>query len=226
MGKGQLVFKGEKVKKKKSKTKHSVNDNGAKDVEQTPIASTTLPAEEERAVTASAAKSTGKSEPQTTSSTVAPVMKQGTGKITTSGTVVTGHDTKFEKELNIGDAILCVLENGTEELRVITMRLSNVSLNLSSAFSKNIKIPSTFHFIRKPRDIQKERTDAQKRQMDTLQEQRTHVFDLYSNESLVYREKTETGSYRIRREHVGSGESKTRGSLLELRAKKSSDKYC
>jgi hypothetical protein len=63
--------------------------------------------------------------------------KKGAGTIMASETVVTDHDTRFEKEVAAGDAIQC-----NDELRVITMRLSNGSLNLSSTFSKSLKTPT------------------------------------------------------------------------------------
>ena len=223
MGKGQLLFKGEKIKKKKNKSKHAVS-GGKQESQDGESGSGPIPAIPSVSIT------TTTSRPATadTPTVAPPTIRKGTGKITTSGSVVTGHDnTRFEKELNPGDAILCVLENGTEELRVITMRLSNASLNLSSAFSINVKVPTSFQYIRKPKDVHKERTDAQKRNAELLHEQKTHAFDLYGNEALVYREKTETGSYRIKREHLGgSGVSNTRGDLLQLRSKKTSDKYC
>ena len=244
MGKGQLLFKGEKPKKKSKKSKHSHSSNSSNhdnhrqddDNEKRviPIAEGVDHATADLAVA---------SRPLATTPSVAPpppptggsLMKHGTGKITTSGTVVTGYETRFEKELQAGDAILCTLGNGgTEELRVVTMRLSNISLNLSSAFSTNIKTPTSFQYIRKPRDVHKERAEAHKRTAETLREQKTHAFDLYGNDSLVYREKTETGSYRIKREPLSGTTGKTaaataarsRGDLLEMRAKKTSDKFC
>lgn len=151
-------------------------------------------------------------------------MKQGTGTITTSGTVVYGDSTKFEKEISIGDAILCSV-NGQDELRVVTMRISNQSLNLSTPFSTNLKTPTEFHYIRKPRDAQQEKRDSQKKLETTQKEQQTHAFDLYGSETLVYRERTENGSYRIKHESIDSRDQ-TRGDLLIKRSKKTSDKYC
>ena len=214
MGKGKLLFKGDKTKKKKKKSKHSIKevetDHGAS-VAAAPM-HLTVPNNKP-----SIKKSS------TESSSSVPTLKKGTGQITSSGTVVTGHDTIFEKEVSAGDALMCIVD-GREELRVITMRLSNQSLNLSSAFSESIKIPQSFQYIRKPRDIAKEQRDALKKQRETKQNLQQHAFDLYSAGSLVYREKTETGSYRIKREQADGVSS--RGDLLHMRAKKTSDKYC
>jgi hypothetical protein len=47
-------------------------------------------------------------------------MKQATGKITTSGTVVTGHGTSFDKEfLNQGDALI-IMRGDEQEMRIVT----------------------------------------------------------------------------------------------------------
>lgn len=211
MGKGKLLFKGDKTKKKKKKSKHSI-----KEVETDHGASVTAPMH----LTVPNKPSIKKS---STESSSVPTLKKGTGQITSSGTVVTGHDTIFEKEVSAGDALMCIVD-GREELRVITMRLSNQSLNLSSAFSESIKTPQSFQYIRKPRDIAKEQRDALKKQRETKQNLQQHAFDLYSAGSLVYREKTETGSYRIKREQADGASS--RGDLLRMRAKKTSDKYC
>ncbi|KAL3935190.1 MAG: hypothetical protein SGBAC_009246 [Bacillariaceae sp.] len=219
MGKGQLLFKGDKSKRKKKKSKHSKKDEASStstvvtSKEPQPLDTlTSLPAPIKPAKPASS-----KSD-----SAAMPTMKKGTGEITTSGTVVTGHETRFIKEVSTGDAILCNV-NGQDELRVITMRLSDQSLNLSSAFSESLKHPVSFQYIRKPRDLAKEKKDAFKKQKEAKQDLEQHAFDLYSGKgSLVYREKTETGSYRIKRQEVSGVDS--RGDLLHMRAKKTSDK--
>jgi hypothetical protein len=69
-----------------------------------------------------------------------------------------------------------------------------------------------------------ERQEAQTRAQNTQQEQETHAFDLYGNAaSLVYREKTELGSYRIKREQIDRASHED---LLYMMSKKTSDKYC
>jgi hypothetical protein len=212
MGKGQLLFKGDKSKKKKKKSKHSKKDEES--------SSTTI-VKEPSSLTSSASASMPVRNPNKKAEPATPIMKKGTGKISSSGTVVTGHGTKFTKEVNSGDALMCMV-NGREELRVITMRLSNQSLNLSSAFSESLKHPVSFQYIRKPRDIVKEQQDSLKQEKESKQDLQQHAFDLYDAGSLVYREKTETGSYRIKRQEVSGTNS--REDLLYMRAKKTSDK--
>lgn len=214
MGKGQLLFKGDKPKKKKKKSKLSSNSGISRSAENLSDVSS-------RPIKARLTKGPS---PAVEEAPAAPTVRKGTGKITTSGTVVTGLDTVFRRELDRGDAILCELANGREELRVVNMLLSDGSLNLSSAFSMDVKMPASFTFIRKPRDRVAEAREARKKSAETKKEQQAHAFDLYGNDTLVYREKTETGSYRIKREKVDTNNSRVR--LLELRTKKTSDKYC
>jgi len=111
-----------------------------------------------------------------------------------------------------------------DQMRVVTMCLSNTSVNVSSAFAENVTTPTAFSYIPKPRNkvsaaakqaaSQKEAQDAAAASSGTYG----------SNRELVYREKTANGSYRIVKKHLDHEAS--RGSLLEMRTKKKSDKYC
>lgn len=215
MGRGQLLFKGDKCnKKKKKKSKHSKKEESllGNEKQYSEAQTSSLPPSIEPSKRPSSSKA---------ESLAMPTVKKGSGKITTSGTVVTGYDTKFVKEVSNGDAILCSV-NGCDELRVITMRLSDQSLNLSSAFTESLKHPVSFRYIRKPRDAAKEKKDALKKQKEAKEDLQQHAFDLYSTNTLVYREKTETGSYRIIRQEVSG--ANLRGNLLQMRTKKTSDK--
>jgi hypothetical protein len=221
MGKGQLIFKGENPNKKHKKRKRKEKDDDEQQQQQDTAEEQTkkknIPSSNE--VETSATPTTQKQ----SSDNNTPSIRKGSGRITTSGTVVTGYDTKFEKELSAGDAIMVSLPSGEDELRVITMRLSNTSLNLSSPFSENLKEPQSYKYIQKPRNVEQETYEKQKKRMEQIKQTEKSVYDLYTNNSLVYREKTETGSYRIKRQDVHSN---TRGDLLEMRSKKTSDKYC
>jgi len=224
MGKrGALVFKGESIKKKKKKSKH-----GKKETDPVPVP------------TSEASSRKPAPAPASSAAAAPPQLLQGTGQITTSGTVVMGVGTRFTKEIAVGDALVV-----GEEMRVVTMRLSDVSLNLSSGFQKkNYATPVSFRYIRKPRHQEDEdlAVAASAREKAAMEEQ--HAFGIYkgggraaaaatasasssassSTNELVYREKTEHGSYRIKRVKVDG--SKDRADLLEMRTKKKSDKYC
>lgn len=212
MARGALVFKGDGAKKKKKKSKHSKKERTSSTVD-------------DASAPPVAASSTVARRPQSasTASTTTPKVEKGTGEITTSGTVVTGHGTRFQRELAAGDALIAVI-NGQQEMRVVTMRLSDQSLNLSSAFSESLKDPTSFQVIRKPRDEAKQRRAAiEKASYDKKAEEEKSSGTFGSTEELVYRERTEHGSYRIKREKM---DNVSRGDLLYMRSKKTSDKYC
>ena len=239
MGKGALIFKGDKPKsktkksKKSKKSKHSSGDR----VESGPVSSPagsgvhhgvdelSSTAALTHAASATAAAAAAAAAPQ-------PQIEEGIGKITTSGTVLTGHGTKLLKQgIRAGDAILVSI-NGTEEMRVLTMVLSDGSASLSTPFSTSLKTPTAFQFIQKPRNAAKERADKARKIKLTKEEEARSAFGTYGSGAdsgsgatdFVYREVTEHGSYRIRKEKLDGDVS--RGDLLNMRTKKKSDKYC
>lgn len=235
--KGKLLFKGDnkRPKKKSKKSKTDREETTTKDSGSTQAVVVSAPTTSHRMAVAASATAT-------TAATT--TIQTGTGTISTSGTVVTGHDTKFEKEISIGDAILVTIHssssssnnnsNNTEEMRVVTMRLSNASLNLSSAFSENLRAPQSFRYVRKPRNMAQERKKERQAQLEEAGAVERNAFDIYGSgdkttEVFTYREKTETGSYRVKQQQVSSSSSSqltTRGGMLNLRSKKTSDKYC
>lgn len=209
MGRGQLVFKGETSKKAKKKAKYDRKQDTK--VNSTSVVNSVSKDEHTQYV----------SKPTNTSSVPSPTIEDGIGQITSSSTVVMGHGTSFTNTLSVGDAILVqVDENQPQEMRVITMCLSNTSINMSSAFSRNLTTPASFQYIRKPKASGQSRAAKNKLELDD--HERASGFQ-GSNE-LVYRESTENGSYRIKKETVTGDVSRTH--LLEMRAKKKSDKYC
>ena len=233
MGRGQLLFKGDKKKNKKKAKGESVKhappgSSTTAAAESSKLArggETSLKVPADGSTHLSPISSTTKRE--TSSQQQLPTIQVGRGKITTSGTVVMGHDTLFEKQLSAGDALLVRVPGAEEEeMRVITMRLSNQSCNLSSGFSQSLKTPTSFRYIKKPRNAAKERNEKLAKAEVAEREKEMHAFGgtYASSSEVVYREKTETGSYRIKREQTDN--AKSRGELLQLRAKKSSDKYC
>ena len=236
MGKGKLVFKGEKQKsKKKKKSKHSVASSEESKIASLDSSNNTLSGTGTNYQTSqhfqNGAESVSASAP---ASIEQPKIRKGEGNITSSGTVLMGIDTKFNSCLNVGDAILVKVEanDGTsarEEMRVITMRLSDISASVSSSFSHDLKIPTPFQYIAKPKNVQKERDEREKKERMNKEEIDRSAFGTYRSgdgqrKELVYREVTEHGSYRIRRETVDS--NTTRSDLLGMRLQKKSDKFC
>lgn len=216
MGRGALVFKGDAPKKKSKKQSKHISKK------ESPAAAIAAAAAQHHALLPPVVRPQQKPQAQQE----VPEMKEGTGRITTSGTVVTGHGTTFDKELNQGDALIIMRDDQQEEMRVVTMRISNNSCAISSAFSVNCKLPTPFFIINKPRNREQERLQRQQKALQEQKETEQTAFGTYANnDELVYREKTEHGSYRIQRVKVDS-KNTTRGDLLEMRAKKKADKYC
>jgi hypothetical protein len=115
MGRGQLVFKGEeKSKKKKSKTKHSKKDPPEQEVAvATAEGNSRLPQDHLAAHAGSTSEAA--SQPETTPQILTPP-----GEITTSGTVVTGYDTRFTRDLSVGDALIVTIAGHYETVRYLT----------------------------------------------------------------------------------------------------------
>ena len=191
MGRGKLLFKGDSdpKKKKKKKSKHTTSGSGeahtVADGHGT-LATSRLPQPTASASTAASAS--------VSTTTVVPKVVSCTGEITTSGKVVSGYGTKFEREISVGDALIVMIKNSQtkqtqQEMRIVTMRLSNISLSLSSPFSESIKSPTSFSVIRKPRDEAKQRRLAERKEQLTRKEEEEKASGTFgSTEELVYRE--------------------------------------
>ncbi len=239
MGKGKLVFKGDKPKKSKQKTKHSIVDSSS--TSSVPVAAEQSQSslQEPQYYSSTTAFDASSSRNTTTAIPPQPIMRQGQGKLTSSGTVLMGIDTKFNSCINVGDAIIVHIPTNSEnddnetreEMRIITIRLSDTSASISSSFSLDLKIPTSFQYISKPKNSQKERDEKEKRDRLAKEEVDRNAFGTYKSsgnsgggQELVYRERTEHGSYRIRREVVDDKVS--RSDLLVMRSQKKSDKFC
>ncbi len=228
MARGKLVFKGEEKKPKKAKKrvpKESLRDStGSRQSSQSETIT--------NPISTSIGKE-GANNVNTIPQSSAPKVTNGQGLITTSGTVVAGHGTNFQSQLRVGDAILARISATNnkfrEEMRVVTMVLSPISISLSSAFSNDLKTPTAFTFINKPRDTQKEHAkmaQMAKEEQEAIESQAMGTYRGNARGEVVYREKTEHGGYRIRREKVDGGGDMDRSDLLNVRAKKKSDRYC
>jgi len=239
MGRGKLKFKGEEKakKKKKSSSKKQLGDgvgaiNGGGDDAintTTSSAGTESSTTQQQSVAAAAANSThqtnsNETAASSTSLQKSPQISQGQGTITTSSTVVTGHGTSFKTQLHVGDALLAQTSKG-QEMRVIKMVLSPISISISSAFTSDLKTPTQFKYINKPRDVTRESQAKVAKARMEQEEVEQRAMGTYGNKGeIIYRERTEHGSYRIKREQATT--DMTRSDLLSVRAKKKSDRYC
>ena len=233
MAGGKLVFKGEKPKKKKSSTK--IKSGGVESVE---IAGNVAVGGIAESDTSQKCTDTGdaaanndctvdnKHSPEiTTTQIIGPSINIGTGRISTSSTVVSGHGTSFKSQLRVGDAILAHTQKGDEEMRVVTMVLSNISASISSAFSSSISTPMPFKYISKPRDDKRDMATKMAKAKQEQEEVEQRAMGTYGEKGVItYRIKTEHGGYRIKKEEAKS--DMTRSDLLSVRAQKKSDRYC
>uniref|UniRef100_A0A7S4MEV0 Uncharacterized protein n=1 Tax=Odontella aurita TaxID=265563 RepID=A0A7S4MEV0_9STRA len=234
MGRGKLVFKGDKSKntpkKKKQSKKYSVRNESEEKLTSLSYESAAPSVRGNAPLEATVASKSVTSSVSATKRT--PSVEHGRGRITTSGTVLTGHGTDLKSALRSGDAIIVTM-NGRDEMRVITMVLSGISGAVSTPFTSDLKSPTQFRFIRKPRDHQREKNERERIAALDREEGEKQAFGTYGSSAaarksgvteMVYRERTEHGSYRIRREEI-NGEA-SRSDLLNKRSKKKSDKYC
>ena len=217
---GKLVFKGEEKAKKKKKSKATIGSS-PKAVASAEASNAVDDTHPQASTNYNTTTNTTKTSSNLPSS---PSITTGNGLISTSGTVVTGHGTSFQSDLRTGDAIIAQTDRG-EEMRVVTMVLSQISISISSAFTSDLKLPTPYKFIVKPRDARKERADRDRKANAEKEEVEARAMGTYGNKGeIVYREKTEHGSYRIRREQTDV--ELNRSDLLSVRTKKKSDRYC
>jgi hypothetical protein len=174
MGRGALLFKGEEksTKKKKNKAKHQSWKDAIeqKEVPTAPVTNTRHQYRLDRVVTHVAGGSSKRSATPATPAALAatqksdaaaalPTCQTPVGAITTSGTVVTGYETRFTRDVSVGDALIVTIKGSggkQQEMRIVTMRLSDMSLNLSSAFSANVTVATTFQVMAKPKHVEHE----------------------------------------------------------------------
>uniref|UniRef100_A0A7S2D1H5 Uncharacterized protein n=2 Tax=Octactis speculum TaxID=3111310 RepID=A0A7S2D1H5_9STRA len=133
-------------------------------------------------------------------------------------------------ELHNGDAIIVTHPASLiDETRIITMVLSNVSMNMSSAFSSDLISTSDFRFVNQPRE-EVDHTIAESRKRQKRVDGEKDAFGTYAGdlgEKFVYRERKPGvyGGYYICSEDNGEA-PKSRGELLNMRSKKKADRMC
>ena len=82
-----------------------------------------------------------------------------TGAITSSGVVVSGIDTDFAKELEVGDTILATVsdrfrQTSSDEARVVNMVLGKHSLGVNAPFSCDLTSATPFMVVKKKPDLE------------------------------------------------------------------------
>ena len=158
-------------------------------------------------------------------------LRNGTGKITSSGTTIQGSFTVFQDELSVGDALIITHPTThLQEPKIVRMVLSHVSIGISSAFSSDLISTTPFRYIKAPKDDEEEakRAKQEKQKQDESEEMAFGTYASKGGREIVFQERKagSFGSYVTKVIKESSTGSKSREELLDFRAKKKSDKYC
>ena len=154
----------------------------------------------------------------------------GSGRISSSGTTVHGHEqTRFMVELSVGDAL--IIKHPTthcDETRIVKMVLSDLSISISSPFSSDLSTTTTFRYIKAPKDEQPA-ADAREQKRAKHAKEEKSAFGTYASEGgtkFVYRTKKGgvMGGYYVVEENLDA--AATRETLLEKRCKMKADRHC
>lgn len=154
----------------------------------------------------------------------------GTGRITSSGTTVHGHEnSRFMEQFSPGDAILITHPTSyREETKIIRMVLSNISMGISSAFSSDLITTTAFKFIKAPKeDTPTEDSEGTKKSTKKdVEEEAYGTYASQGGQKFTYRVKKPGafGGYKIVTEDTGG--SLSREELLNQRSKKKADRLC
>jgi len=90
--------------------------------------------------------------PPAASATEAISIVNGTGGVRSSGNTVTGIGTSFRRQVRVGDGLRVVDPvSAAEEIRVVTMVVSDTSLAVSSAFPNALSSTTPFVLVRLPK---------------------------------------------------------------------------
>ncbi|KAG7391703.1 hypothetical protein PHYPSEUDO_003778 [Phytophthora pseudosyringae] len=160
------------------------------------------------------------------------VKVRGSGRLLSSGTTLMGQvGSKFLLELHAGDAI--VIRHPTslvEETRIVRMVLSDVSASVSSAFSSDLVSSTPFYYIKAPPEDEKQQEEEQQQQKKRKMDEKT-AFGTYAGGT----EKGGQYTYRVKKSGAYGGYAivkedadveRSRGELLDIRAKKKGDRHC
>jgi len=146
----------------------------------------------------------------------------GVGRLITSSTTIHGKDTKFLTQIKNGDFI--IVQNPTtlqKEEKEVSIVLSDKSASLKSPFSFDIISFSQFD-IRKKSEWKEPEESLESKYEEKLQKMSKKIQK--PEAVLEYREKT--GMWGYKSVKTKFDKEMTREELLDMRAKKSRDKFC
>ncbi|GMH57859.1 hypothetical protein TrST_g5889 [Triparma strigata] len=149
----------------------------------------------------------------------------GVGHVLHSGSVVTGLETKFQRQLSPGDAL--ILQNpstGKDEMRVIRLIVSDTNLSLSSGYTFSGGGGSSRYWYVSAPKAEKTEEEREREQASQFNLTSDKASGATGNGTVEIRVKNGSGGYNLIREKVKEGMS--REEMLGMRTKKKSDKFC
>lgn len=161
----------------------------------------------------------------------------GSGRLISSGTAISGIEgTKFTHELSHGDILIVNHPNTlVDEVKTISMVISDVSLAIDTSFSSDLSTSVTFKYIKKPKVVIDEKTLEKKRKQASLYEEK-QAFGTYAtternkDKIVTYRVRKSgtnaSGGYKIVTKKFKKNEDFSREKLLNLRCKQKGDRNC
>lgn len=147
----------------------------------------------------------------------------GTGRLITSGTTVHGKDTKFQTQIKSGDFVI-VMNPTTlaKEEREVVVVLSDKSAALKAPFSSDLISFTQFEIKKKPEFKEPEESLLEGQFEERLEGLSKKIKK--PEATLEYREKTGMWGYKTVKQKFDK--EMTKEELLDMRAKKSRDKFC
>ena len=176
---------------------------------------------------------TSSSSSSTTTNTSSSFQKvDGTGRILTSGSTVYGKNTLFFKEIKIGDALFVKHPTSLkDEIRVVKMILSDISISLSSSFSSDLISNQMFCILKQP----ELRAEDQEAALEALQQAKVAktadvhaaAYGTYGGTNKVtmrVKSGSAFGGYKI--VTINADKKMSRSDMLNMRAGKKGDRMC
>ena len=148
-----------------------------------------------------------------------------TGAITSSGVVVSGMDTEFSKELEVGDTILATVsdrfrQTTSDEARVINMVLGKHSLGVNAPFSCDLTSATPFMVVKKKPDLEVLRAARRAKQKSAKEA-------VEGTKTVTYKKViASSGTFKKWETVTETGSSMSREDMLNVRAKYKADRHC
>ena len=148
-----------------------------------------------------------------------------TGAITSSGVVVSGMDTDFATEIEVGDTILATVndrfrQTTSDEARVVNMVLGKNSLGVNAPFSCDLTSATPFMVVKKKPDFEALRAARRAKQKSAKEA-------VEGSKTVTYKRViASSGTFKKWETVTETGVSMSREDMLNVRAKHKTDRHC